>query len=662
MKAILAVLLILCGALSASAQTLTAGQMVNGYEVVTSLPATCHPAAGRRVMLKGATTSDPVTYYHCTAPNVWGPVAVMPGQYALVFNPASNHHVFHGNFWPSGVNLSKVFFWEAWVKPDTSNGYIISEGYGGLHSLLFGTVGVGANYNNITGNVTDGSSALSFGSDDGAIPGEWIHYAVGSDGNKIVTYVNGVPSGVVTYSQSVRQAQQGTMFVGGSGHSNLGGSLAMIRGFEGSNPLVGTFDNANRMLVGFRPETRFSGQAQQRSYSAPELYPAFLVDYTTPATIIPDLSPVGYNGGKHPGQLWSTTGIGDGGINSGFGQNAVPSKYPLPKFTPDLAAPYTAVDAAPSVPTSATLTSPGIPSGALIFDSFSKVDSTLAFDNASPSLGSTEAGASLGALAWENNTPSNTLTITATGGTFTVTYGGQTTSPQNFAVSAATLQGAIAGLSSVGSGKVYVSLPTAGTYRIMFSSLLGNQSNNFSVNGGSLTGGTATLVTSSDGRGDWQYRWGILKGKAVVLGGPGRQVAFVNAAQSNMDVLVDRRNDGSYGDGRTGLVFRLVDGSNFWWVMSDGTSVNGQTIYWGNYVDGSRTTVGNASAPASAWQTLRVTVSTGNQITVYCDATQIAQFTNSLYSTATRAGIYMDDFNNGFSGVARFDKFTVKSF
>ncbi len=585
-----------------------------------------------------------------------------PGQYALVFDSTQQHHVDHGFFWPAATNLSKVFYWEAWVKPDNLGGYIISEGYGGLHSLLFGTGGIGAGtYNLITGNVTDGSTALSFGSDDGAISGEWIHYAVGSDGTNIVTYVNGVPSGRVAYSLSVRQAQQGKMFVGGSGHSNYGGSIAQIRGFEGNNPLVGGSDSASRMVMAYRPETRFAGQALQRGLSGVvEMYPAFLADYTAPATVIPDHSPTGYNGGKHPGMRWATTTSSDAGVNTGFGKNVVPSRYPLPTFTVDLTAPYAQTTTAPTAPTSATLTPPATPSGALIFDSFSRTDSTLAFDNLTPTLGSTEAG-SLGVKAWDNNTPTVTITITATGGTFTVTYGGQTTSALAFNISAASLQTALEGLSTIGTGKIYVGSPTAGTYRMQLSASLGN-SLNWSIGIGSLTGGGGSIVPTFDGIGDWDKRWGVLKGKAVALGGPGYQVAFVPVGQSNMDVLVDRRFNGSFGDGRTSLAFRVVDGLNFWFVASEGTSLTGQTIRWGYYANGGRNDVGSASAPASAWQTLRVTVSTGNQITIFCDATQITQFTNTQFSTGTRAGLFMDDFGSGFSGLARFDNFTVKSF
>lgn len=494
----------------------------------------------------------------------------------LLFTASFNHHVNHGVFWPINTDLPRRFFWDAWVCPAAEGGYVISEGYGGLHSLLFGFGGVGATpYNNLTGNVWDGSTVISFGSDDGPIPGEWAHVAVGADENRIVCYVNGVPSGAVAYTHLHRFAQQGTMFVGGSGHSNFGGKIAQIRGFEGFNPMIAdpAFDAANRMLIAYRPEMKLAAFAKQRGSDGP-LSPAnFLADYTVPATVIADHSPVGYAGSRHPGQLWSTYGVGDGSINDGFGRNVVPSKYPLPKFVVDLTAPTAQVDASPIVPVSAPLKPPLTPPGALVFDSFSRSDRTFCFEDW-PILGSTESG-SLGPQAWQYNAPA-----------------------------------------------------------------------------------------SSDGKGDAAYRWGILKGQGVALGGPGYQCAFVNAQQSNLDVRIDRRvYPAAYHDGRTGLAFRVQDGRNFWFVCADGVRPDQQTIKWGFYLNGTRNDLSNAAAPANGnWKTLRATVSAGSQITIWCDTTQVAQFTHSQFSSATGAGLFMDEFGSGFSGLARFDNFSVLNF
>jgi len=81
-----------------------------------------------------------------------------------------------------------------------------------------------------------------------------------------------------------------------------------------------------------------------------------------------------------------------------------------------------------------------------------------------------------------------------TGGTFTVTVGGQTTAPLAFNVALAAFKAAVEGLSSVGVGKVTVTGTTAATpgLTVKFdSSVVGT----LSVDGTSLTGGTVTVTT-----------------------------------------------------------------------------------------------------------------------------------------------------------------------
>ena len=95
-----------------------------------------------------------------------------------------------------------------------------------------------------------------------------------------------------------------------------------------------------------------------------------------------------------------------------------------------------------------------------------------------------------------NFTDIQTLTVTATGGTFTLTYKGQTTGAQAYNVSAANLQTALEGLSTIGAGKVTVSL-SSNVYTITLSDTLGVHEA-FSVNTASLTGGSATLGTAAD--------------------------------------------------------------------------------------------------------------------------------------------------------------------
>jgi len=84
-----------------------------------------------------------------------------------------------------------------------------------------------------------------------------------------------------------------------------------------------------------------------------------------------------------------------------------------------------------------------------------------------------------------------TVTGSPTGGTFTVTYGGDTTSELEYNASAATLETALEGLSSIGSGNVEVTGSSGGPYTVTFIGALGGQSlGNLSTDGSGLTGGT----------------------------------------------------------------------------------------------------------------------------------------------------------------------------
>lgn len=85
----------------------------------------------------------------------------------------------------------------------------------------------------------------------------------------------------------------------------------------------------------------------------------------------------------------------------------------------------------------------------------------------------------------------------ATGGTFTLTYGGQTTSALTFTTATgATVQAALEALSSVGTGNVFVTGPAQGPFIVTFMNALGNQAIATAITGsaGSLTGGTPTIT------------------------------------------------------------------------------------------------------------------------------------------------------------------------
>lgn len=102
---------------------------------------------------------------------------------------------------------------------------------------------------------------------------------------------------------------------------------------------------------------------------------------------------------------------------------------------------------------------------------------------------------------WGSNA-SQVLTIGggATGGTFTQTFNSQTTSAITYAstLTAATVQTALAGLSSIGAGNVTVRGNNGGPYYITFVGSLGLQQQPAITNGGagSLTGGTPTIANT----------------------------------------------------------------------------------------------------------------------------------------------------------------------
>jgi hypothetical protein len=92
-----------------------------------------------------------------------------------------------------------------------------------------------------------------------------------------------------------------------------------------------------------------------------------------------------------------------------------------------------------------------------------------------------------------------TVSTTATGGTFTLTVGANTTGAQAFNVSAAALQTALTGLASVGALNATVTGNNGGPYTITFVGTLASTPVVLTANGASLTGGVLTLTTVQTG-------------------------------------------------------------------------------------------------------------------------------------------------------------------
>ena len=286
----------------------------------------------------------------------------------------------YGNFWPAFVELGP-FFWEFWAMPmnDAGGTYMLADGYGGLHALLFGFSNLSASEPNryeMSGNMNDGISGgdhiFTFGSDSGPFPGEWGHLAVGWDGQNIITYFDGVPVGKTPYARARESTGigngAGRLLIGGSDHANFRGRIAQVRGYEGSNPRM------NRSVESsFTPETVFKREGNLLSY------------YFLAAPTVADFSR-GYLTGSHVGVPRGTSAgiLGDCG------------SCPPPQFLVDATSPNFATGAPPQqVGVPAPLP---VPAGALVFDSFSRANSTYMFGGKG-GLGSTEGG-TVGPQVW----------------------------------------------------------------------------------------------------------------------------------------------------------------------------------------------------------------------------------------------------------------------
>jgi Concanavalin A-like lectin/glucanases superfamily len=287
----------------------------------------------------------------------------------------------YSNFWPPYTNLGH-FFWEFWAMPGASDTpmYMLSDGYGGLHALLFGFGAFGLSEPNryeLIGNMNDGISGgdhiFYFGGDHGPALGEWGHFAVGWDGQNVITYFNGVPVGKTPYSRPRQSAGpdngSGRLFIGGSDHLNFNGRMAEVRGYEGNNPREST-----SVESAFAPETVFSSDGN------------LLSNFFTPATVVDDLSR-GYQDRLHPGTVRGTAA----GALTDCGS------CPPPQFVIDPTAPNF-VQNIPSQPVAVPIPVP-VPSAALVFDSFSRPNSTYTFRGRG-GLGYTEGGLA-GPQTWQ---------------------------------------------------------------------------------------------------------------------------------------------------------------------------------------------------------------------------------------------------------------------
>lgn len=119
----------------------------------------------------------------------------------------------------------------------------------------------------------------------------------------------------------------------------------------------------------------------------------------------------------------------------------------------------------------------------------------------------------------EGNNETVTLTIDATGGDYTVSYGGQTTAAIAEAATAATLETALEGLSSIGAGNVLVSGSAGGPYTIEFvEDLRHANATAITTNAAGLTGGAGTAVVAVTAQGAADASETLASGTVVAAG------------------------------------------------------------------------------------------------------------------------------------------------
>lgn len=129
-----------------------------------------------------------------------------------------------------------------------------------------------------------------------------------------------------------------------------------------------------------------------------------------------------------------------------------------------------------------------------------------------------------GLAADVNEVQTVTISGAPTGGTFTLTFEGQTTSPLAFNATAADVQAALEALSTIGTGNVTVS--GAGPYVVTFVGTLAAQNVALMTAAHAFTGGTAPAIavaetTAGSGGG---YRWDVADGPLVIELDPGEAV------------------------------------------------------------------------------------------------------------------------------------------
>ena len=218
-----------------------------------------------------------------------------------------------------------------------------------------------------------------------------------------------------------------------------------------------------------------------------------------------------------------------------------------------------------------------------------------------------EQGAVLGEIVGTNEVQTITITGSPTGGTFTVSFAGATTSAIAYNASAATVQAALEALATIGVGNVAVTggaLPGTAV-SVTFQNALGKQNVVAMTTADSFTGGTSpasAVATATAGTGTTNeiqtvYASGTVSGGTFTITFSGQTTSAIayNASAATVQAALEALSNVVPGDvvvsGTAGVIYILKWGNNF--AAQDVAAV---TIGNGSITGGGSYLVATASA------------------------------------------------------------------
>jgi len=323
-----------------------------------------------------------------------------PTGIPVVYVNGNAQHISLHNFWgAAGYPLGTGMRWEAIAQgnPWNPSGYILADGYGGGHAVLFS--GTSGNIFFDQGKPTE--QIVSFASLDIPPNGAFSHVQVGIESDayskpSIIVRENGIPCSRTFIPSGAQRTTagsgSGTLFLGGSDHSNFVGWIAAVRGWD----TVSAIDaGPSQAMI---PPRWFDAVG-------PNSEPAdFLMSFVSPYLITyPDLSG-GYDSAgqfvrriPHPGVPYTGLDYADVSWNP----PVTPTNLPTVKYVTN--APFdptyneTASSNVTALKRGCTKVTP--PVGAKIFDSFCRPDREF-FHNERPDVGSVEVD-TVGNARWQ---------------------------------------------------------------------------------------------------------------------------------------------------------------------------------------------------------------------------------------------------------------------